>query len=98
MGGTGAIIFLVAFIVLASRIWGLFNKGRSVLCALSGIVMTLGAAMGAMHAWGESRSVPWTVAYVAAALIGIVCVLRQAKPKNLQPQSHGAEPPATTDG
>ena len=55
MGGPGAIIFLVAFTVLGLSVWGLFNTGRSILCALAGIVMTLGAAMGAMHAWGESR-------------------------------------------
>ena len=77
MGGAGAIIFLTAFVTLGLSIWGLFNRGRSILCALSGIVVVFGAGMGAVHAWGESRSIPWTVAYLIAVLIGIVCVVRQ---------------------
>ena len=97
MGSAGAIIFLVTFIVLGLSIWGLFNQGRSILCALAGIVMTLGAAMGALHAWGESRSIPWTVAYLIAVLIGIVCVLRQAKPTKPTPQPRQAETPAAAD-
>ncbi|MBT3376035.1 MAG: hypothetical protein HN742_17295 [Lentisphaerae bacterium] len=97
MGGAGMIIFIAAFIVLGLSIWGLFNKGRSILCALAGIMVTLGAAMGAMYAWGESRSIPWTVAYLIAALIGFVCVLRQVKRRKPEPQPGGTEP-AATDG
>ncbi|MBM4005812.1 MAG: hypothetical protein FJ295_21420 [Planctomycetes bacterium] len=85
MGGAGAIIFLTGFIVLGLSTWGLFNKGRSILCVLAGIAVTLGAAMGALYAWGESRSIPWTVAYLIAVVIGIVCVFRQARPTKPAP-------------
>lgn len=87
MGSTGAIIVLTAFVTLGLSIWGLFNTGRSILCALSGIVVVLGAGMGAMHAWGESRSIPWTVTYLIAALIGIVSVFRQVRPRKHEPEN-----------
>jgi len=87
MGSTGAIIILTAFVTLGLSIWGLFNRGRSILCALSGIVVVFGAGMGAMHAWGESRSIPWTVAYLIAVLIGVVSVIRQVKPRKQKPEN-----------
>ena len=103
MGSTGAIIVLTAFVTLGLSIWGLFNTGRSILCALSGIVVVLGAGMGAMHAWGESRSIPWTVAYLIAVLIGIVSVFRQVKPRkheleNAEQSPAGDVPKAASEG
>ena len=92
MGSTGAIIILTAFATLGLSIWGLFNRDRSILCALAGIVVLLGAGMGAMHAWGESRSIPWTVGYLIAALIGIVSVFRQVKPRKQKPQNAEQSP------
>ena len=91
MGSAGAVVFLAAFIMLGLSIWGLFNRGRSILCALAGIVVLLGAGMGAMHAWGESRSIPWTAGYLIAVLIGIVSVFRQAWPRGQRPQPENAE-------
>jgi len=97
MGSTGAIIILTAFVTFGLSIWGLFNRGRSILCALAGIVVLFGAGMGAMHAWGESRSIPWTVGYLIVALIGIVSALRQVwaraqEPENAE-QSPGGDAP-----
>ena len=91
MSGAGAIILVAAFVTLGLSIWGLFNTGRSIVCALAGIVVLLGAGMGALYAWGESRSIPWTVIYLIAALIGIVSVFRQARSRKQRPQPENAE-------
>ena len=95
MGGAGAIIFIAAFIVLGLSIWGLFNRGRSILCALAGIVVLLGAGIGAAYAFSESRSIPWTLIYLAMALIGVVSVLRHARPRKQEPEN--AEQPPSGD-
>ena len=101
MGSTGAIIILTAFVTLGLSIWGLFNRGRSIFCALAGIVVLLGAGMGAMHAWGESRSIPWTAVYLIATLIGVVSVFRQVKARTQEPedseQSAGDVPKAASE-
>ena len=87
MGGAGAMIFLAAFITLGLSIWGLYNRGRSILCVLAGIVVFLGAGVGAAYAYSESRSIPWTVAYLIAALTGIVSAVRQVSARKQEPQN-----------
>ena len=77
MGSSGAIIFLGALILFGFSVWGLFNRRRSLWCAVAGIVVMLGASLGALHAWGESHSIPWTVGYLIAAVTGMGSILRQ---------------------
>ena len=87
MGGAGAMIFLAAFLVLGLSIWGLFNRRRSILCGLAGILIVPVAAILALYAWGESRSIPWTVVYLIVALIGIVSVFRQVWSRRQEPEN-----------
>jgi MFS superfamily sulfate permease-like transporter len=82
MGSTGVIVFLVALAALGLSVWGLFNKGRSIPCALSGVVVAIGAGLGAWHAWGESRSLAWTAVYIIFVLVGVVSIFRQVRPRN----------------
>ena len=56
MNGAGALIVLVGLILLSASIRGLFNRGRSILCALAGLLVFLGAGLGAWLAWMESNS------------------------------------------
>ena len=86
MGGAGALIFFAAFVMIGLSIWGLFNRRRSILCALSSIMVILGAWMGATYAWVESKSTSWTVIYLVVALIGVVSILRQ-----IRGRKHGSE-------
>jgi hypothetical protein len=81
MGITGAIIFPTIIVALGLSVWGVFNRKRSIPCALAGIVIMAGASLGALHAWGEGQSVPWTVAYLTLVLIGAVSLVRQLKPR-----------------
>jgi len=92
MGGAGAMIFLVAFLVIGLSIWGLFNRGRSILCALAGILIVPVAAILAAYAWVESHSIPGTVIYSIAALIGVVSVLRQVWPRKQEPKNAEQSP------
>lgn len=81
MNATGALILLAGLIVFGTSLWGLFNRERSILCALAGILVLLGAALGAWMAWMESNSARGTAIYLAIALVGCVSVVRQLKPR-----------------
>ena len=81
MSGTGILIVLAGLIVFGASIWGLFNRKRSVFCAVAGLLVLLGAGLGGWHAWNEARSVTWTTGYLVVALIGIVSIVRQIKPR-----------------
>ena len=81
MNGAGFLIVLVGLILLGASIWGLFNRGRSIVCALAGILVLLGAALGAWIAWMESDSALGTAIYLVIALVGIVSAVRQIKPR-----------------
>lgn len=81
MNATGTLIFLAGLIVLGTSIWGLFNRGRSIVCAVAGLLVLLGAGLGAWIAWMESNSALGTAIYLAIALAGIVSVVRQIKPR-----------------
>lgn len=87
MGSTGAIVFLAAFVAIGLSIYGLFNRGRSIWCIVAGIVVVFGALPGALHAWGEGRSIPWTAVYVIIALIGIASIFRQARPRKQEQEN-----------
>ena len=79
IGNAGIIIVLVPLFSLGlSVLWGLSMKGRSTLSALAGIVIVVGAGLGA---WGESRSLPWTVAYLMVVLVGLISISRQVRPR-----------------
>ena len=92
MGSTGAIVSLAAFLILGLSIWGLFTNARSILFIGAGITTMIGASIGAMHAWGESQSIAWTIAYLVAALVGLACVVRNAKSKRMESRSAPAGP------
>ena len=77
MGPTFIITILIALLAFGLNIYGLFNKRRSIPCILAGLLTALLAAPGALHAWGESQSVPWTIGYLTVMLVGITCVVRQ---------------------
>ncbi len=79
MNGPLIIVMVAVFFILGSSIRGVFNRERSIFCLLCGGVTVVVSALGALHAWGESRSIPWTAGYLAAFLIGIVCVFRQLR-------------------
>ncbi|NCD22874.1 MAG: hypothetical protein EOL90_08055 [Spartobacteria bacterium] len=81
MNATGALILLVGLIVFGASIRGLFNRGRSIVCAAAGILVALGAGLGAWIAWMESNSAIGTAIYLVIVLVGIVAVVRQIKPR-----------------
>ena len=81
MNATGALIILVGLLLLGTSLWGLFNRKRSILCALAGLLVLPGAALGAWLAWVESRSLIGTAIYLAIGLVGIVAVVRQIMPR-----------------
>lgn len=81
MNATGAMILLAGLLLLGTSLWGLFNRERSILCALAGLLVLLGAGLGAWIAWMESNSALGTAIYLAIALVGIVSIVRQLKPR-----------------
>ena len=81
MNATGALILLVGLIVFGASIRGLFKRGRSIVCAAAGILVALGAGLGAWIAWMESNSAIGTAIYLVIVLVGIVAVVRQIKPR-----------------
>lgn len=81
MNATGALILLAALIVFGASIRGLFNRGRSIVCVAAGILVALGAGLGAWIAWMESNSAIGTAIYLVIVLVGIVAVVRQIKPR-----------------
>ena len=81
MNATGTLIVLAGLLLLGLSIWGLFNRGRSIFCALAGILVLLGASLGAWIAWMETNSALGTAIYLVIALVGIVAAVRQIKPR-----------------
>jgi hypothetical protein len=81
MNATGALILLAGLIVFGASLWGLFNRKRSILCAVAGLLVLPGAALGAWIAWMESNSALGTAIYLVVALVGIVAVVRQIMPR-----------------
>lgn len=70
-------ILAIALVPLGLSIRGLLNQTRALSCIIAGIVLAIGSLPGALHAWGESQSLPWTAAYVTIALIGATSAVRQ---------------------
>ena len=81
MNAAGALILLAGLIVFGTSLWGLFNRKRSIVCAVAGLLVLLGAGMGAWIAWMESNSALGTAIYLVIALVGIVSLVRQIKPR-----------------
>ena len=96
MASTAALIFLSAILSIGLTIWGLFNRKRSILCAIGGLITTLGAALGTLYAWGEPRSVPWTTGYLVFVFLGLLCIIRQIL--LTQPSKDQAKLPTKMDG
>ncbi len=81
MSNISIVIILLALAVFAGAFIGLFNQRRSILCALAGLLLAVGTVPLAMHAWGESRSIPFTAGYLLIGLLGLVSTLRQFRRK-----------------
>ena len=81
MNAAGALILLAGLIVFGTSLRGLFNRKRSIVCAVAGLLVLLGAGMGAWIAWMESNSALGTAIYLVIALVGIVSLVRQIKPR-----------------
>ena len=81
MNAAGAMILLAGLIVFGTSLWGLFNRKRSIVCAVAGLLVLLGAGMGAWIAWMESNSALGTAIYLVIALVGIVSLVRQLMPR-----------------
>ena len=81
MNGTGILIVLLGLILLGASIRGLFNRGRSILCTLAGMLTFMVAGLNAWAAWMETNSALGTAIYLAIALVGIVSVVRQIMPR-----------------
>ncbi|OQA26664.1 MAG: hypothetical protein BWY59_01300 [Verrucomicrobia bacterium ADurb.Bin345] len=77
MNSLGFLVLLIALVALGLTVWGLFNRKRSLLCVIAGVVVALGAVPGMLHAWGEGRSIPGTASYAVALILGIVAAARQ---------------------
>lgn len=72
----GLLIFPVLLLLLVSSLVGLFWRPSNVWFGVAGALIIVPATLGAIHAWGESRSIPFTVGYGAIALIGLINVYR----------------------
>ena len=81
MNGAGILIVLLGLILLGASIRGLVNQGRSILCALAGMLTFMVAGLNAWVAWMETDSALGTALYLVIALVGIVSVVRQALPR-----------------
>ena len=81
MNGAGILIVLLGLILLGASIRGLVNRGRSILCALAGMLTFMVAGLNAWAAWMETNSALGTAIYLVIALVGIVAAVRQIKPR-----------------
>ena len=81
MNGAGILIVLLGLILLGASIRGLVNRGRSILCALAGMLTFMVAGLNAWVAWMETDSALGTALYLVIALVGIVSVVRQIQPR-----------------
>lgn len=79
MSGAGLWIVVAGVLLIGASLAGLFNRGRSVACAVAGGLVALGAGLGVWHAWAEAGSPAWTTGYLVLALVGLVAVFRQVK-------------------
>ena len=72
-----AVYLLFVIAGLAATVWGLTSGGRSWLVGAVAALVACGAGLGALHAWGEARSVPWTAGYLGVAALAAVSCARQ---------------------
>lgn len=71
------LLFFTIALVLGLVLKGLFNKRRSILTILAGLLVLPASFIGAQHAWMESRDLAWTIGYSALGLGGLVSLIRQ---------------------
>lgn len=71
MGSQGAIVFAIAIAALAVVAWGAFSARRSIAIAVVSITVAVVAAGCGWYAFVESQSLPWTLGYVAPALLSL---------------------------
>jgi hypothetical protein len=90
------ILFVITTLAaLGFSIRGLFNKGRSFWSALAGALLIVIASLGALHAWEELKSIPWTATYLVAAFVGAISIFRQVKPRKQNAETRSPTSRAT---
>ena len=67
---------LLVLALLVTVAYGTFNQYRQVPIGCLAIGVSLFAMLGAWHAWGESRSVLWTLIYGVQAVVGLIAATR----------------------
>lgn len=68
---------LIVLILVGFTLWGVFTSRTSWWCAVAALPVLLFAGVGALHAWGESRDVGWTVFYGMGMVVALVSMGRQ---------------------
>lgn len=91
MNVTFLIVILAALAAIGLSIVGLFNRGRSICCGVAGAALIFCGSLGALHAWGEGKSIPWTVGYLVFVLIGLISVFRQVRPRKQRTEAREGE-------
>jgi len=71
---------------VVGSLWGLLGRRRSGWFIPVGLLAALPSGLGALHAWGESRSAGWTAAYGVVAAVGLACIVRQLLPRRRPPR------------
>lgn len=87
MGLVLAPFVVMAALVIGFSIYGLFNKKGRLRCKISGVILMIISAPGALHAWGETKSFSATTIYLIMMLVGLICVVRQFIPRKQQKEN-----------
>jgi hypothetical protein len=77
MGFPTLILLAIIALALAVVMSGLFTSERSIVGALFSLAVAVVAFGGALYAWGESHSIPWTVGYGTVVLLSMASAARQ---------------------
>ena len=75
------IVLVVAAVFFLATTW--FAKGQvaKIVFSLFGVALVAQGCLGALHAWGETGSIPWTVGWLSLAVLFVVLVvLRWRRP------------------
>jgi carbon starvation protein CstA len=74
----GGLIFMaIVAAILGLVVFGLFNSQPIKLLTVPYAFLAILASLGALHAWGEGQSIPWTTGYLAIVLAAIIASGRQ---------------------
>ncbi len=72
---------LVALAFSVATTWFFQGQAAKIVFSLLGVGFVAQGCLGALHAWGETGSVPWTVGWLSLAVLFVVLVvLRWRRP------------------